>query len=138
MKNRTIEEYIETIHALEKRDGRAQTGAIAAEMGVKPPSITQMLQKLEKEGLIEYESYSGARLTPAGMKLASELNRRHRTIADFLLIIGVPEERAESDACRIEHNISPDTVSEIGRFVEFLQEDTDAKALLDSYRSRRD
>jgi DtxR family Mn-dependent transcriptional regulator len=138
VKNRTIEEYIETIHALEKRDGRAQTGAIAAEMGVKPPSITQMLQKLEKEGLIEYESYSGARLTPAGMKLASELNRRHRTIADFLLIIGVPEERAESDACRIEHNISPDTVSEIGRFVEFLQEDTDAKALLDSYRSRRD
>lgn len=138
MKNRTIEEYIETIHALEKRDGRAQTGAIAAEMGLRPPSVTQMLQKLQKEGLIEYESYSGARLTPAGMQLASDLKWRHRTIADLLILIGIPEDQAESDACRIEHNISSGTVAGIGRFVEFLQENTDAKALLDLYRSRRD
>ncbi len=138
MKNRTIEEYIETIHALETRDGRAQTGAIAAEMGLRPPSVTQMLQKLEKAGLIEYASYSGARLTPAGTQLASDLTRRHRTIADLLILIGIPEDQAESDACRIEHNISPGTVAGIGEFVQFLQDDTDAKALLDSYRSRRD
>jgi Mn-dependent DtxR family transcriptional regulator len=138
MRNRTIEEYIETIHDLEKRDGRAQTGAIAAEMGVKPPSITQMLQKLEKEGLIEYESYSGARLTPAGIRLATDLTLRHRTIADILILIGVPEEQAESDACRIEHHVSAGTVAGLGRFVRFLREDHDAAALLEKYRSRRD
>lgn len=137
MKKRTIEEYIETIHALETRDGRAQTGAIAAEMSLRPPSVTQMLQKLQKEGLIEYESYSGARLTVTGRKLASDLNRRHRTIADLLILVGISEDQAESDACRIEHNISPGTVAGIGKFVQFLQDDTTAKALLDSYRSRR-
>jgi len=138
MKNSTIEEYIETIHFLEKRDGRAQTGALAAEMGLKPPSITQMLQKLEKEGLIEYASYTGARLTPAGGKLATDLTRRHRTIADFLVLIGIPKDLAEAEACRIEHTISTGTVSEIGRFMRFLQKNRDAAAVLDEYRSRRD
>jgi DNA-binding MarR family transcriptional regulator len=57
MKKKTIEEYIELIHILEKKDGHAHTGTIAAEMEIKAPSVTQMLQKLEKEGLVRYQSY---------------------------------------------------------------------------------
>ena len=58
MRYKTIEEYIETICVLEQRNGRAQTGMIATHLGVKPPSITEMLQKLERQGLIHYESYT--------------------------------------------------------------------------------
>jgi Mn-dependent DtxR family transcriptional regulator len=53
MRKKTVEEYIEIIHALEVREGRAATGKIAAEMGVKPSSATEMVKKLQKEGLLQ-------------------------------------------------------------------------------------
>jgi len=57
MKQKTLEEYFEVIYLLEKRNGQAKTGEISSELDVKPPSITEMLRKLEKEGYLEYERY---------------------------------------------------------------------------------
>jgi DtxR family Mn-dependent transcriptional regulator len=125
MRHKTIEEYIETIYILEQRDGRAQTGMIASHMGVKPPSITQMLQKLEREGLIHYESYIGATLTVSGKKMARDLMQKHRVIADLLEILGIDHERAETDACQIEHHVSPETLKRLEQFVEFVRNDSD-------------
>lgn len=123
MRHKTIEEYIETICVLEQRNGRAQTGMIAAHMGVKPPSITEMLRKLEKEGLIQYESYNGAVLTGSGRKMARELMQKHRIIADLLEIIGIDRELAEIDACQIEHHVSIKTLKRLEQFVEFARND---------------
>lgn len=123
MRHKTIEEYIEIIHVLEKEFGRAQTGMIASQMGVKPPSITEMLQKLEREGLIQYESYNGAILTATGNKLAQELMQRHRILADLLEILGIDRDLAEEDACRIEHHVSPETLQRLELFVEFTRND---------------
>jgi Mn-dependent transcriptional regulator len=66
MRKKTIEEYIELIYILEQKDGHAHTGTIASEMDIKAPSVTQMLQKLEREGLVQYQSYTGATLTKKG------------------------------------------------------------------------
>ncbi len=123
MRPKTIEEYIETICVLEQRNGRAQTGMIAAQMGVKPPSITEMLQKLEREGLIHYESYNGAILTRSGKKMARELMQKHRIIANLLEILGIDRELAEIDACQIEHHVSPETLKTLEQFVEFTRND---------------
>ncbi len=120
MKQKTIEEYIEVIYALEIGEGRAQTGRIASEMNVKPSSATEMLQKLQKEGLLDYKTYAGATLTPAGRRLAQELGGRHRVIASFLKIIGVEKAAAELDACQMEHHVSRETMERLETFVEFV------------------
>ncbi len=120
MRQKTIEEYIETIYVLEKKEGCAHTGRIAAEMNVKPPSVTEMLQKLQNEGVVRYEAYAGATLTLSGKKKARELMKRHRVIADFIEIIGVERGAAEIDACQIEHHVSSKTMRRLEKFVEFI------------------
>lgn len=135
MRPKTIEEYIETIYVLEQRKGRAQTGLIAAQMGVKPPSITEMLRKLEQEGLIHYESYSGAVLTPAGMEMARELMKKHQVIADLLEILGIDRKYAEIDACQIEHHVSAGTVERLEEFVEFARADRQTAESIRRFRT---
>ncbi len=135
MRHKTIEEYIETICVLEQRNGRAQTGLIASRLGVKPPSITEMLQKLERERLIKYESYSGATLTSSGKKMARELMQKHRVIADLLEILGIDREQAETDACEIEHHVSPETLKRLKTFVEFARNDSGTTDSIGRFRS---
>lgn len=135
MRHKTIEEYIETICVLEQRTGRAQTGMIASRMGVKPPSITEMLQKLESAGLIHYESYNGAILTVSGKKMARELMQKHRIIANLLEILGIDRELAETDACEIEHHVSPETLKTLEQFVEFARKDSAATESIRRFRS---
>ena len=119
MRQKTVEEYIEIIHALETQEGRAATGRIASEMRVKPSSATEMLKKLQKEGLLQYETYAGATLTDSGRRLALELKSKHKAIADFLAIIGVDRRVAERDACQMEHHIGQETMERLERFVQF-------------------
>ena len=121
MRKLTKEEYIETIDNLQKGNGRAQTGKIAQQLGVRPPSVTQMLGKLQGEELVEYEPYLGAKLTSKGQRLAMELSSRHRVIADFLEILGINEDLAETDACVIEHHMSRESAARLKQFVEFIQ-----------------
>lgn len=135
MRHKTIEEYIETIFVLEQRNGRAQTGMIAAQMGVKPPTITEMLPKLERAGLIHYESYNGATLTRSGKKMARELVQKHRIIADLLEIIGIDREPAEADACQIEHHVSQETLKRLEQFVEFARHDAMTMESIRRFRS---
>ncbi len=122
MKKKTIEEYIEKIYVIEKGDGRARTGVIALEMGVKDSSVTEMMQKLEDKGLVEYKPYHGVTLTDSGQVIADELMKKHDVIADFLEIIGVKRELAEIDACQIEHHVSVKTMDRLEKFVEFIND----------------
>ena len=121
MRRVTKEEYIEAIFALQKAGKKAQTGQIAENMDVKPPSVTEMFGKLQDEGLVNYEPYLGAELTPKGNKLAKELIARHKVIADFLEILGIERNIAETDACVIEHHMSPESAMRLKQFVEFIQ-----------------
>jgi DtxR family Mn-dependent transcriptional regulator len=120
MRQKTMEEYIEIIHALEIQEGRAATGRIASEMKVKPSSATEILKKLQKEGLLQYETYAGATLTDSGRRLALELKSKHKAIADFLSIIGVDRRVAERDACQMEHHVGQETMERLERFVQFV------------------
>jgi DtxR family transcriptional regulator, Mn-dependent transcriptional regulator len=120
MKRKTTEEYVETIFILQNTNGFAKTGKISSEMGIQPSSVTEMLQKLQEEGYIQYEPYKGAVLTEAGKELAREVMKKHKIIADFLEIIGVERELAEADACQIEHHVTVKTLQRLGKFVEFI------------------
>ena len=122
IKRKTTEEYVEIIFVLQNRNGSAKTGEISSEMAIRPSSVTEMLQKLQEEGFILYEPYKGAQLTDAGKKLAQELMKKHKIIADFLEIIGVQRDLAEADACQIEHHVTRKTLQRLGKFVEFIND----------------
>ena len=115
------ESYIETIDNLIREQGYARVTDIAATLNVKPPSVTNMLQKLDEEKYVSYKRYRGVILTKKGRSLAKKLDRRHNALKKFLVMIGVTEENAERDACEIEHRINPETMIKLAKFVEFVE-----------------
>jgi len=107
--SQALEMYIKTIHELESEFGAAAPSDIAEKLQVKAPSVTSALQKLDSLGMAKYHRYQHVNLTKKGKEVAEMLNRRHRTLLDFLRLIGVDEEIALSDACEIEHVVHRQT-----------------------------
>jgi DtxR family Mn-dependent transcriptional regulator len=116
-----MEDYLETILALEKSKKVARTKDIADSLGIKPGSVTGALKVLNEKGYINYSPYSFITLTPKGAKLAREIRRRHNVLKDFLVnILQVDSETADSTACRMEHAIDPLSLERLIRFVDFI------------------
>jgi DtxR family Mn-dependent transcriptional regulator len=114
-------DYVETIHNLIGEHGYARVADIATTLHVKPPSVTSMLQKLDKRKLVNYIRYRGAILTPKGRLLAETLARRYRTLKRLLTLMGVSEESAEKDACDIKHKMNSETIEKLAKFVDFVE-----------------
>ena len=112
-----LEMYVKTIHELEEEFGAAAPSDIAEKLAVKAPSVTSALQKLDSLGMAEYQRYQHVNLTEKGRKIAEMLDKRNRTIRDFLLLIGVDEEIASSDACEIEHIVHKETIDKLAQFL---------------------
>jgi DtxR family Mn-dependent transcriptional regulator len=114
MRKNIAEEYIETILYL-TRDGRpAKTKEIAGAMGIKPPSVSEMLMKLKDEGYVDYQPYAGASLTEKGRAEAVQIERKHQLLETFLVdALGVELSKAHEEACEMEHAVSDSTISRI-------------------------
>ncbi len=117
-----VEDYLEVVYDLMQRKGYARSADIAELLGVKPASVTVMLQRLHAKGFVVYERYRGLTLTSRGEQLAKSVQQRHRTILKFLRILGVEEKIAKSDAEGIEHHVHKDTVNRMMRFVEYAEQ----------------
>ncbi len=102
------EDYLKHLFALEETlGGPVSTQALAARMGVKPPSVTEMLKKLSALGLVVHLPYRGARLTEAGRRVALEVLRHHRLLETYLhQALGYGWEEVHQEAERLEHVIS--------------------------------
>jgi DtxR family transcriptional regulator, Mn-dependent transcriptional regulator len=101
-----MQEYVETIYRLELDGKVARTGEIAQHLNVAPPSVTDMVQKLERAGLVQYEPYKGANLTEAGRRMAQQILSRHRIMQAFLQeVCGMEHREAHEAACAMEHAI---------------------------------
>ncbi|MBN2333728.1 MAG: metal-dependent transcriptional regulator [Deltaproteobacteria bacterium] len=112
-----MEDYLETIMTLQKDQKVARVRDIARLMKVKMPSVTGAVKNLAEKGLVNYERYSFVTLTKQGMDIAAEIINRHQIIYDFLTrILAVDADIAELDACRIEHAVSPQTVTKLKAF----------------------
>jgi DtxR family Mn-dependent transcriptional regulator len=118
MKKNIAEEYIETILYLTRGGRPAKTKDIADAMGIKPPSVSEMLIKLKEEGYVEYKPYLGASLTEKGMAEAIQMERKHQLLETFLVdTLGVELHKAHEEACEMEHSISDSTISKICAFL---------------------
>ena len=122
MRKKTIEDYIELIYDLQKNKKRVHTNDIASELNINPASVTEMLQKLSDEGYVNYEKYSGTTLTKKGKELAIKTKKKHNTLTEFLILLGVDKKTAESDACEMEHILHPKTMDTIIKFVEVIKQ----------------
>lgn len=103
------ENYIETIHILSKKKPVVRSVDIANELGFKKPSISIAMKSLREQELITVTEEGYIYLTPAGLKIAKAVYERHQVLTEILKKIGVSEEIAEEDACRVEHVISSET-----------------------------
>ncbi|HEY7790644.1 MAG TPA: metal-dependent transcriptional regulator [Vicinamibacterales bacterium] len=107
----TVENYLKAIYQWQTRlpagQRLVQMGQLAAALGVTPGSATAMVKALFESGLVEYEAYSGVRLTPAGEKLAGLVLRRHRLVELFLVqVMGMSWTEVHEEAEQLEHVVS--------------------------------
>jgi DtxR family transcriptional regulator, manganese transport regulator len=105
-----LEDYVEMIGDLISVHGEARVADIAERMGVAHPTATKAVARLKREGLATSRPYRGVFLTEEGSALADRVRARHRTVVDFLVAVGVPQEIAEVDAEGIEHHVSRRTL----------------------------
>jgi DtxR family Mn-dependent transcriptional regulator len=118
MSQRTTEEYLETIGALEERESPVSTSSIAQSMGLSLASVSEMLRRLSEKGLVYYTPYGGTNLTEEGRTRFLRLVRRHRLWEVFLnRYLGIGWEDVNPHACNLEHATS-DLVAE--KLAEFL------------------
>ncbi len=115
---KSFEDYLEAIYMfeLESKDKKVHSQQIAKYLGVSKPAVTSAMNKLIDEGLIEKELYGQILLTPKGREIALNVYTKHITLKEFLINIGVSEETASIDCCKIEHIISEETFNCIINF----------------------
>jgi Mn-dependent DtxR family transcriptional regulator len=116
-----MEDYLEVIYELITQKGYATTVDISDYLNVSSPSVTKMLQRLNESGHVNYERYRGISLTESGVAVAKNMHDRHGILADFLKMIGVDEDTANSDAEGIEHHLHPQTLKKLEEFIRLVK-----------------
>ncbi len=116
-----VEDYLERILELINTKGYARVVDIAQSLKISQASVTNMIQRLDAEGLLKYEKYRGLALTTAGESLAKNITRRHQLLSDFLKLLGLDEEVVYHDVEGMEHHISPPTLRAIEALTQHLQ-----------------
>ena len=104
MPNRSTEDYIKAVYALEAYGGPVTTSAVAGQLHIANGSVSAMLKKLSRERLLHYKPYQGVTLSAAGRRMALQIVRRHRLWEVFLAErLGFPWDEVHDEAERLEH-----------------------------------
>ena len=107
------EDYLERILMLSQKNGSVRSIDIAHDMGFSKPSVSVAMKKLREGGFILVDKEGLISLTEEGRVVAERTYERHKVIKSILISIGVSENVAEDDACKIEHELSDETFSKI-------------------------
>ena len=103
---------------LTEEKGYARSVDIALGLSVSKPSVSVAMKQLREGGYITMDKDNYISLTDSGMAIAKEIYDRHKALTQILIRIGVTPDVAQEDACKIEHDISPETYSAIVRVLE--------------------
>lgn len=130
-----VEDYLERILELINSKGYARVVDIASGLKISQASVTNMVQRLDAEGLLKYEKYRGLALTTTGEMLARNIMHRHQLLTDFLKLLGIDDQVIYHDVEGMEHHISPPTLRAIEALTSQLQRQP---ALLEKIRKQID
>lgn len=120
--SRKTEDYLEAILDESLQKGYARNAGVARRLGVSPPSVVEMFNKLDGLGFVTYRKYEGVVLTGEGRAIAQDIRDRHDTLKRLFCIINVPEDVADEDACLMEHELKSETVVQIRLLIDYLEE----------------
>ena len=107
--NESAENYLETILMLKQKNGAVRSIDIVRQMEFSKPSVSRAMSLLRDNGYVVMDENSFLVLTPAGREIAETIYERHRLLTQWLTWLGVPPDIAAEDACKIEHDLSPET-----------------------------
>ena len=117
----TVEDYLKAVYEIcqrSKTGGVASNGDVAEELHLVPGTVTAMVQRLAKTGLLVYEPHRGCRLTPAGLEIAERVIRRHCALEQFLTeVLALDAEQVHDEAENLEHAVSDQLITEIQRYL---------------------
>lgn len=109
----SAEDYLERIAELTDRQGFARVSDLAEELKLGKASVSSMIQRLAKLGLVSNQKYRGFSLTAQGKAVAESIRERHEVLTEFFEMLGVSAEVAQSDIEGIEHHLSTETVDKL-------------------------
>ncbi|MBL9133399.1 MAG: transcriptional regulator MntR [Verrucomicrobiaceae bacterium] len=116
-----VEDYLEQIHNLIELKGYARVVDIAANLKISQASVTNMIQRMDADGLVVYERYRGVVLTEAGRKVGAEIARRHEVLTRLLAGFGLDAATVHQDVEGMEHHISRQTLEVLTLLMEELE-----------------
>ena len=111
--NESAENYLEAILMLQKKHGYVRSIDVANHLGFSKPSVSVAMKSFRTEGYVEVSEDGSITLTPKGLEIAEKIYERHQIIAKVLIALGVDEETAYADSCKIEHDISNQSFEKI-------------------------
>jgi DtxR family Mn-dependent transcriptional regulator len=112
--SKAVQDFLKAVYTLQHGNERVSTNALAEELSVAAPSVTDMAQRMVQAGFVDYERYKGVRLTHNGESLALKIVRRHRLIELYLVKeLGYELQEVHDEAENLEHAVSD-------RFVEAI------------------
>lgn len=112
------EDYLEAIYILKLKKGKVRSVDIAKHLNVSKPGVNKAMSILKENDLIVKDYYGDIVLTNKGEEIAKKIYKKHTSIKEFLLKLGVDEENSEIDCCKIEHVISNATFNAIKNFLK--------------------
>ncbi len=113
---KSSEDYLETMLILKEEKGYIRSVDVAAYLNVTKPSVSYATKRLREHGYITMAEDGLITLTETGMEIAKRMYDRHKLLSDFFIYMGVSEETAKEDACKIEHDLSAETFSVIEKY----------------------
>ena len=116
------EMYLETIFILSKTNPHVRSIDVVEYMGFSKPSVSRAIGLLKSGGYVNMDKDGYLTLTDAGEEVAQKIYERHELLSGFLIALGVSEETASADACKIEHHISDESFAAIKKYVDGIKE----------------
>ena len=114
--------YLETIYVLSQQQNFVRAIDVSEHMGYSKPSVSRAVSTLKKDGYITVEDDGSLNLTDKGLEVAQTMYERHTILTTILMQLGVDEETAAEDACRMEHVISDKSFAAIKAHLEQYKE----------------
>lgn len=111
--HKSSEDYLERILILKKQNGKVKSIDIANSMNFSKPSISRAMKNLKENNYITIDANGEIELTDKGFEIANRIYERHVVLSSYFMRLGVSEEIAKEDACKIEHDLSNETFEAI-------------------------
>ena len=110
---KSSEDYLETMLMMQEEHGYIRSVDVAGHLGVTKPSVSYATKRLRENGYITMDADGLITLTEKGLEIAERMYERHKLLSSLLVYLGVSEEQAVEDACKIEHDLSPESFAAI-------------------------